>query len=76
VQEEPRNMGAWTYVQPRLRVSGGATVGVRYIGRQDRASPAEGFMDAHTAEQARIVHAALDVSEVAAEPMPQARAGQ
>jgi len=76
VQEEPRNMGAWTYVQPRLRVSAGATVGVRYIGRQDRASPAEGFMDAHTAEQARIVHAALDVSEVAAESMPQARAGQ
>jgi 2-oxoglutarate dehydrogenase E1 component len=76
VQEEPRNMGAWTYVQPRLRVSAGATVGVRYIGRQERASPAEGFMDAHTAEQARIVNAALDVSEVASESMAQARAAQ
>ncbi len=76
VQEEPKNMGAWTYVQPRLRVSAGAALGVRYIGRQERASPAEGYTAAHTVEQARIVAAALTVSDVASEPRAEARAGQ
>lgn len=76
VQEEPKNMGAWTFVQPRLRVSAGAAVGVRYIGRQDRASPAEGYTSAHTVEQARIVSTALSVSDIASERMAQARASQ
>jgi 2-oxoglutarate dehydrogenase E1 component len=67
-QEEPRNQGAWTFVQPRLRASAGAAVGVRYVGRPERASPAEGFADMHQAEQARIVAAVMDTGEVAAEP--------
>jgi 2-oxoglutarate dehydrogenase E1 component len=75
VQEEPRNMGAWTYVQPRLRVSAGAALGVRYIGRPERASPAEGYTNAHQAEQARIVAAALGVADLASEPLAEARAG-
>lgn len=58
VQEEPRNMGAWTFVQPRLRNMVGDRLKVRYVGRPDRASPAEGSADRHTAEQARIVAAA------------------
>jgi 2-oxoglutarate dehydrogenase E1 component len=60
-QEEPRNQGAWSWVQPRLRVSAGAAVGVRYLGRPERASPAEGYAAAHQAEQARIVAAVMDV---------------
>jgi 2-oxoglutarate dehydrogenase E1 component len=76
VQEEPRNMGAWTYVQPRLRVSAGAALGVRYIGRPERASPAEGYNDAHVVEQARIIGAALSVGDVVIEPLAEARAGQ
>jgi len=57
-QEEPRNMGAWTYVEPRLReLLGGRPV--RYVGRPERASPAEGYPTAHAAEQARIVREAL-----------------
>jgi 2-oxoglutarate dehydrogenase E1 component len=75
-QEEPKNMGAWTFVQPRLRVSAGAAVGVHYVGRPERASPAEGYADAHLAEQARIVEAALAVRESAMESLSQARAGQ
>jgi 2-oxoglutarate dehydrogenase E1 component len=63
-QEEPKNQGAWTYVQPRLRASAGAAVGVRYVGRPERASPAEGFADAHQAEQARIVAMVMDTGEV------------
>ena len=63
-QEEPKNMGAWTYVSPRLRVSTGNAMIVRYIGRPERASPAEGYASAHKSEQERIV------SEVVA-PMEQ-----
>lgn len=66
-QEEPKNQGAWTYVQPRLRASAGASVGVRYIGRTERASPAEGYADAHQKEQARIVRAVMDVGDVPTE---------
>ena len=54
-QEEPKNMGAWTYVAPRLRVSTGNSLIVRYIGRPERASPAEGYLSAHKSEQERIV---------------------
>ncbi len=48
-------MGAWTYVSPRLRVSTGNAMIVRYIGRPERASPAEGYASAHKAEQDRII---------------------
>lgn len=64
-QEEPRNQGAWTYVQPRLRSSAGAAVGVRYAGRPERASPAEGATDAHQEEQARIVALIMDLGDTA-----------
>ena len=54
-QEEPKNMGAWSYVAPRLRASAGSALIIRYIGRPERASPAEGFASSHAVEQARIV---------------------
>ncbi|MFP5353635.1 MAG: 2-oxoglutarate dehydrogenase E1 component [Gemmatimonadota bacterium] len=54
-QEEPKNMGAWSYVAPRLRASAGNALIIRYIGRPERASPAEGFASSHAVEQARIV---------------------
>jgi 2-oxoglutarate dehydrogenase E1 component len=54
-QEEPKNQGAWSYVAPRLRVSTGNALMTRYIGRPDRASPAEGYAEAHKKEQERIV---------------------
>jgi 2-oxoglutarate dehydrogenase E1 component len=54
-QEEPKNMGAWTFVWPRLRVSTGNAITVRYIGRAERASPAEGYAGPHKTEQERIV---------------------
>ena len=58
-QEEPRNMGAWRYAEPHLRgqLRDGQTLS--YVGRPDRASPAEGYPAAHAAEQARIVGEAL-----------------
>jgi 2-oxoglutarate dehydrogenase E1 component len=38
---------------------------VTYVGRPERASPAEGFEAAHKAEQARIVAEALALPEEA-----------
>jgi 2-oxoglutarate dehydrogenase E1 component len=54
-QEEPKNQGAWQYVAPRLRMSTGNALPTRYIGRPDRASPAEGYAEVHKKEQERIV---------------------
>ncbi len=64
-QEEPKNMGAWTYVAPRLRVSTGNSLIVRYVGRPERASPAEGYASAHKAEQERIVSEVVAPMEIA-----------
>jgi 2-oxoglutarate dehydrogenase E1 component len=63
-QEEPRNMGAWTYLEPKLRevLPAGATLS--YVGRPDRASPAEGYPAAHALEQARIVTEAVTATGV------------
>jgi 2-oxoglutarate dehydrogenase E1 component len=59
VQEEPKNMGAWSWVAPRLRVSTGNALVIRYFGRPERASPAEGYPQTHAEQQARIVSEAL-----------------
>ncbi len=62
VQEEPRNMGGWTYLEPRLRhllAQIERPLPIRYAGRPERASPAEGSAERHAAEQARIVAAAF-----------------
>ncbi len=64
-QEEPKNMGAWTYVAPLLRVSTGDALITRYIGRPERASPSEGYAAAHAAEQKRIVTSVLSLAQPA-----------
>ena len=64
-QEEPKNMGAWTFVSPRLRASTGNQLTVRYLGRPERASPAEGYHQAHTEEQARIINDVLTLPQQA-----------
>jgi len=60
VQEEPKNQGAWSFVAPRLRVSTGNALVIRYFGRPERASPAEGYPSDHAEEQGRIVGDALE----------------
>ena len=57
LQEEPRNMGAWNFMESRLRELTGS--GITYLGRPDRASPAEGALYIHNDEQARIVESAF-----------------
>jgi 2-oxoglutarate dehydrogenase E1 component len=57
VQEESQNMGAWTFVSPRLLELLGQSV--QYVGRDASASPATGSKVVHDREQAEIVEAAL-----------------
>lgn len=52
-------MGAWSYLAPKLYELAPAGVEVRYVGRPERASPAEGYPAAHSAEQGRIIREAL-----------------
>ena len=58
-QEEPLNMGAWSYISPRLNEAGGARV--RYAGRERSASAATGAKAIHVAEQQRLVERAFSV---------------
>jgi 2-oxoglutarate dehydrogenase E1 component len=62
-QEEPENMGAWTFVDRRLErvlvAIDAASPRPRYIGRSEAASPATGSAKVHAQEQAALVAAAL-----------------
>jgi 2-oxoglutarate dehydrogenase E1 component len=64
-QEEPRNMGAWTFVDHRLEEVlvelDGACKRPRYVGRAEAASPATGNHSRHVREQQKLVDAALTV---------------
>src|SRR5690348_9723926 len=52
-QEEPENMGAWTFIEPRLRTL--FCTEIAYAGREASASPAVGALARHKREQARLV---------------------
>jgi 2-oxoglutarate dehydrogenase E1 component len=60
-QEEPKNAGAWAYVQPRIETALRATRGLRpsYAGRGPGASVSTGYKDVHDREQARLIDQAL-----------------
>jgi 2-oxoglutarate dehydrogenase E1 component len=64
-QEEPRNMGAWSFVAERIaelaaRV-GFASPQPRYAGRPAAAATATGLYERHLEQQARLVDEALSV---------------
>lgn len=61
-QEEPMNMGAWSFVDRRLELvlrDIGAAGRVQYIGRPEAASPATGYQERHEAEQAHLINQAF-----------------
>jgi 2-oxoglutarate dehydrogenase E1 component len=72
-QEEPKNAGAWFYVQPRIRTTlrgliddaHGKQRQVAYAGRRPAAAPATGIYSIHAAEQKELIDQAL-----AKEPLP------
>ncbi len=62
-QEEPKNMGAWTFVLPQIEeimsVAGRKQQRLRYAGRKAAASPATGLFRRHVQEQAALINEAL-----------------
>ncbi len=63
-QEEPANMGAWTYARPLLQstlrsVNFGQDPKIHYAGRHPSASPATGSSMVHELEQKEIIRGAL-----------------
>ena len=59
VQEEPKNMGAWDFVERRIRRSLGSGQTLRYVGRPTSSSPASGSLKRHNLEQQSLVDEAF-----------------
>ena len=62
-QEEPKNMGAWSFIEPYIEATL-AELGMKskrpiYAGRVEAASPATGLMSKHNQQQAKLVDDAL-----------------
>lgn len=55
VQEEPQNMGAWSYLSPHLAKIMQRNQKLDVIARPTRSSPAAGFYDMYQAEQEQII---------------------
>jgi 2-oxoglutarate dehydrogenase E1 component len=63
-QEEPKNMGAFTFVSYQLqdiltRINKGATL--KYVGREDEASTATGYLNTHNDQQNKLIQQALSI---------------
>ncbi|WP_373895586.1 2-oxoglutarate dehydrogenase E1 component [Virgibacillus sp. CBA3643] len=63
VQEEPKNMGSWDFVDDYLRDLLQDGQSLRYIGRPNRASPAVGVPNVHKTEQSQLIQKALNPSK-------------
>ena len=65
-QEEPENMGGWTFVDRRIEAMlAGMDLKAKrpsYVGREAAASPATGLARTHTEQQAALVKAALGLA--------------
>ena len=68
-QEEPRNNGAWSFVEHLIECclgeAGHTSLRLRYAGRAPSASPATGLAKRHVAEQAALIADALGQSAAA-----------
>ncbi|MEZ5346219.1 MAG: multifunctional oxoglutarate decarboxylase/oxoglutarate dehydrogenase thiamine pyrophosphate-binding subunit/dihydrolipoyllysine-residue succinyltransferase subunit [Pyrinomonadaceae bacterium] len=62
-QEEPKNMGGWHFVEPRINEIKPEKLDLRYVGRTASASPATGSYVIHGLEQDEILDETLSVSE-------------
>ena len=64
-QEEPKNQGGWTFMEPNLEWVLGRINAKhprpRYVGRATSASPATGLASQHKAQQAALVNDALTI---------------
>jgi len=62
-QEEPKNMGSWTFVASRIHDSLKPGQTLTYAGRQAAASPAAGQKKIHDAEQNKLLEDALIIKK-------------
>ncbi|MBU2983554.1 2-oxoglutarate dehydrogenase E1 component [Lentibacter algarum] len=66
-QEEPKNQGAWTFIEPNIEWVLGRikakTARPIYAGRSASASPATGLASAHKAQQAALLDEALTLKK-------------
>ncbi|AXI56165.1 2-oxoglutarate dehydrogenase E1 component (plasmid) [Pseudoseohaeicola sp. NH-UV-7] len=64
-QEEPKNQGAWTFMEPNIEWVLGRIKAKHkrpvYVGRATAASPATGLASQHKAQQAALVNDALTI---------------
>ncbi|QQS43193.1 MAG: multifunctional oxoglutarate decarboxylase/oxoglutarate dehydrogenase thiamine pyrophosphate-binding subunit/dihydrolipoyllysine-residue succinyltransferase subunit [Acidobacteriota bacterium] len=60
-QEEPKNMGGWMFVAPRLREIADGRFDPVFVGREPSASPATGNYIVHELEQKKLVNEALGI---------------
>ncbi len=58
-QEEPKNMGGWSFIAPRLMETIGKLPS--YAGRKESASPAVGSLAVHRHEQKKLIEAAFSL---------------
>ncbi|MGH9478838.1 MAG: 2-oxoglutarate dehydrogenase E1 component, partial [Terriglobales bacterium] len=59
VQEEPENMGAWTFLAPRLQALLPPAAALAHVARRPASSPATGSLRRHQQEQAALISSAL-----------------
>ena len=64
VQEEPKNMGAWTFIEPRMRTVLPSGHQLEYRGRGEAASPAHGFYRVHQLEEQELIKSAFENTTV------------
>ena len=62
VQEEPENMGAWSFVRPLIEELAEGRWPLRYTGRARSASPSEGTSSWHAANQKILVEEAYQTA--------------
>ncbi len=60
VQDEPENMGAWTFIQARLNRMGSDRLTLRHAARAESASPATGSPKVHEQELEDILNRAFE----------------
>ncbi len=63
-QEEPENMGAWSFINKYINETLGSSYNaqdVGYVGREAAASPATGYSSVHTRQQNELVKKALKI---------------
>jgi len=70
VQEEPRNRGAWSFIEPLLRQMLPDGRVLTYCGRPRSASPATGSHRLHAIEEQTMINHALDLPTQTAQPVP------